>query len=354
MPLNFNAFFSAWDDYLADQAQGINVNATVEPYFKSLPFPHFQGTEKTIVGNGSSIPGTCRGCGTVQSCNLRIEGMTDLCKGQQPAPEGSIKIGDAFVQIRKDLKKHYHAPNSFQWIEDPDSNRYEKRIKNYLTHQLGFAWIKNATVFITDDEITIKGHKTITIEREDDEFAKLSLKGQRDLILNAKTTPNGEYWYINRNLIKRKVLRRLSDSKYIPESALSHNREEEDKTSLEDYTATPYLSSESDIPYWKEPEPENKLRATPEGFEVVTRKQKKDMHSKAEEKRQDKFLINHGFRIKNKLESLLKHNPDRARIMASKLSFKDWKALNDVGGLSPASGMGGTNLNEVKQGDLYE
>ncbi|MBE0522356.1 MAG: hypothetical protein IBX39_08860 [Candidatus Methanoperedenaceae archaeon] len=343
MPLNF--FFSAWDDYLADQAQGININIPVEHYFKCLPLPRFQGAEKTTAGNSSSIPGTCRGCGTVQSCNLRIEGMTDLCTGQQPAPEGSIRIGDTFVQISKDLKKHYPAPNSFRWIDDPDSNRYEKRIQNYLTHQLGFAWIKNAAITITDYEITITGAGQITIEREDDELAVLSMKGISDLILNAKTTPNGEYWYINRNLIKRKVLRRLSDSKYIPEIALSNDREEEDKTSLEDYSATPYLSYESDIPYWKEPEPENKLRATPEGFEVVTRKQKKDMRSKAEEKRQNRFLINHGFRLKDKLESLLKHNPDHARIMASKLSFKDWKALNDVGGLSPNTD---TGKNEFK------
>ena len=42
---------------------------------------------------GINIPETCRGCGTVQSCNLRTEGMTDLCTGKQPAPEGSIRIG---------------------------------------------------------------------------------------------------------------------------------------------------------------------------------------------------------------------------------------------------------------------
>lgn len=333
MPLNFNSFFSAWDDYLADQTRGIHY--PVEYYFQHLPLPHWQGVDKTIMSNGNGTPKACRGCGTVQSCNLRITDMTDLCKGQQPAPEGSINIGDTFVQIRKDLKKHYHTPNSFQWSEN-----HEKRIRNYLINQLGFAWIKNAAVNITGYEITITGHKTITIEREDDEFAKLSLKGQRDLILNAKTTPNGEYWYINRDLIKRKVLRHISDSKYIPEAALSHNREEGDKTTLEDYTATPYLSSESDIPYWKEPEPENKVKATPEGFEVVTRKQKKEMHSIAEGKRQDRFLINHGFRIKDKLESLLKHNPDRARIIASKLSFKDWQALNNIGGLSPNPGTG--------------
>ncbi|MDW7777267.1 MAG: hypothetical protein SCH39_13155 [Methanosarcinales archaeon] len=338
MPLNF--FFSAWDDYLADQAQGINVNATVEPYFKSLPLPHFQGAEKTIVGNSSSLTGTCGGCGAVQSCNLRIEGMTDLCKGQQPAPEGSIKIGDTFVQIRKDLKKHYPAPNSFRWIDDSGTRRYEKRIQNYLTHQLGFAWIKNAAITITDYEITIKGHKTITIEREDDELAVLSMKGISDLILNAKTTPNGEYWYINKHLIKRKVLTRLSDSIYVPELALSHNREEEGKTTLEDYTATPFLDAWSDIPYWKEPEEERNLKPTQYGFEVVTRKQRKRQQTERQEARQEKFLINHGFRLKDKLESLLKHNPDRARIMASKLSFKDWQALNDAGGLSPAPGTG--------------
>ena len=282
---------------------------------------------------GINIPTTCRGCGTVQSCNLRTEGMTDLCTGKQPASEGSIKIQDTFIQIRKDLKKYYPTPNSFQWIEDPDTHRHEQRIKDYLTHQLGFAWIKKAAITITDYEITITGHKTITIEREDDEFARLTTVGQRDLILNAKTTPNGEYWYINRNLIKRKVLTRLSDSIYIPEIALSHAREDEDKTTLEDYSATPFLNSESDVPFWIEKEDERNLKPTPFGFEVVTRKQRTIQQARTQETRQDKFLINHGLRLQTRLQSILATNPTQARTIASTLTFTDWQALSSVGGL---------------------
>ncbi|MBE0522579.1 MAG: hypothetical protein IBX39_09995, partial [Candidatus Methanoperedenaceae archaeon] len=258
---------------------------------------------------GINIPVTCRGCGTVQSCNLRCGGMEDLCTGKQPAPEGSIRIGDTFIQIRKDLKKHFPAPTSFQWIDDPNTRRYEQRIKDYLTNQLGFAWIKKADITVTDYEITITGHKTITIEREDDEFARLTIEGQRDLILNAKTTPNGEYWYINHDLIKRKVLRKIHDTIYIPERALSHNREDEDFVRAEDYSVTPFLDSESDAPFWIEQEEERNLKPTQYGFEVVTRKQKKAYQERRQEIRQEKFIVNHGFRLQDKLRSLLDSNP---------------------------------------------
>jgi|GEM_PF-4725440 hypothetical protein len=282
---------------------------------------------------GINIPGTCKGCGTVQSCALRIASMTDLCTGKQPAPVGSIRIGDTFLQIRKDLKKHYPAPNSFLWIEDPDTPRYEQRIKNYLLDQLGFAWIKKAAITITDYEITITGAGQITIEREDDEFAILTTVGQRDLILNAKTTPNGEYWYINRDLIKRKVLTRMSDAIYIPELALSHTREDEDPVRAEDYSATPFLNSESDIPFWIDKEDERNLKPTPYGFEVVTRKQRTIQQTKHQETRQEKFLFNHGLRIQSTLRTLLDSNPAKARTIASTLTFTDWQALSAVGGI---------------------
>lgn len=277
---------------------------------------------------GINIPENCRGCGTVQSCALRTEGMTDLCTGKQPAPVGSIRIGDTFLQIRKDLKKHYPAPNSFQWSE-----YHEQRIRNYLIDQLGFAWIKHAAITITDYEITITGAGQITIEREDDEFAILTTEGQSDLILNAKTTPNGEYWYINHDLIKRTVLTRMSDAIYIPELALSHTREDEDYVRAEDYSATPFLNSESDIPFWIEKEDERNLKPTPYGFEVVTRRQRTIQQTKHQETRQDKFLVNHGLRIQTKLRSLLDSNPAQARTIASTLTLTDWQALSSVGGI---------------------
>lgn len=85
---------------------------------------------------------------------------------------------------------------------------------------------------------------------------------------------------------------------------------------------------------WEEPEPESKLRATEAGFAVITRKEKHDAIDGAQEKRQDKFLINHGFRIKDKLEDLMLRDMDRARAFAARLSFYDWQALNDIGGLN--------------------
>lgn len=85
---------------------------------------------------------------------------------------------------------------------------------------------------------------------------------------------------------------------------------------------------------WEEPEPEGKLRATEAGFIVITRKEKNAAIDAAQAKRQDKFLINHGFRIKDRLEDLMFRNPAKAKAAAAKLTFYDWQALNYIGGLN--------------------
>lgn len=86
---------------------------------------------------------------------------------------------------------------------------------------------------------------------------------------------------------------------------------------------------------WEEPEKESNLKATPEGWEIVTRKERAERLDKAIEKRQDKFMINHGFRLKDKLEDMQFRNPAKAKAFAAKLTLDDWKALSHIGGLSP-------------------
>jgi hypothetical protein len=71
---------------------------------------------------------------------------------------------------------------------------------------------------------------------------------------------------------------------------------------------------------WEKPEKERNLKATPEGFKILTRKEKKEQLDRSIEKRQDKFMINHGFRLKDKLDDLMLRNPDKARAYAEKTS----------------------------------
>ncbi len=89
---------------------------------------------------------------------------------------------------------------------------------------------------------------------------------------------------------------------------------------------------------WEEPEPEGKLRATEAGFSVITRKEKQAAIDVAQTKRLDKFMINHGFRLKDKLEDLMLRNTDKARAFAARLTLYDWKALDYIGGLNPQKG----------------
>lgn len=151
-------------------------------------------------------------------------------------------------------------------------------------------------------------------------FTRCELKPER--IVKPKT-----------EFIKSRALSLLRDDVYIPESALKVPGIDEKPAKWEDYSATPFIDACSDIPFWEEPEEERNLRATQQGFEVVTRKQRAKRHERAEEKRLDKFMLNHGFRLKDRLESLMIHNPVRARIVASKLTFKDWQAIDLAGGL---------------------
>jgi hypothetical protein len=87
---------------------------------------------------------------------------------------------------------------------------------------------------------------------------------------------------------------------------------------------------------WEEPERESNLKATKEGWEIVTKSQKAERLGKAIEKKQDKFMINHGFRLKDKLEDMMLRDPVKAKAFAAKLTFDDWKALSYIGGLNQA------------------
>ena len=87
---------------------------------------------------------------------------------------------------------------------------------------------------------------------------------------------------------------------------------------------------------WEEPEPEGKLRATKAGFAVITKKEKNAAIDAAQEKRQDKFMINHGFRLKDKLDDLMLRDIDKARAFAARLTFTDWQAIDHIGGLNKA------------------
>ncbi len=85
---------------------------------------------------------------------------------------------------------------------------------------------------------------------------------------------------------------------------------------------------------WEEPEKESDLKATPEGWHIVTKREKAAKLDRALEKKQDKFMINHGFRLKDRLDDLLFRNPEKARAFAARLSFYDWQALSYIGGLN--------------------
>ncbi|HWQ96399.1 MAG TPA: hypothetical protein VN368_03390 [Candidatus Methylomirabilis sp.] len=80
--------------------------------------------------------------------------------------------------------------------------------------------------------------------------------------------------------------------------------------------------------------PESDLKATPEGWQIVTKKEKAARLEKSIEKKQDQFMINHGFRLKDRLDYLLFRNPEKARAFAARLSFYDWQALSYIGGLN--------------------
>ena len=87
---------------------------------------------------------------------------------------------------------------------------------------------------------------------------------------------------------------------------------------------------------WEEPEKESNLKATPEGFQILTRKDKKERLDKAIEKRQEKFMIDHGFRLKDRLDDLMFRDPARAKAFAARLTLTDWQAINKIGGLKQA------------------
>ncbi|MFA4957817.1 MAG: hypothetical protein WC556_12680 [Candidatus Methanoperedens sp.] len=91
---------------------------------------------------------------------------------------------------------------------------------------------------------------------------------------------------------------------------------------------------------WEEPENESNLKATPEGFKILTRKDKKEQLDRSIEKRQEKFMIDHGFRLKDKLDDLVFRDPARAKAFAARLTLTDWQAINKIGGLKQAGATG--------------
>jgi hypothetical protein len=87
---------------------------------------------------------------------------------------------------------------------------------------------------------------------------------------------------------------------------------------------------------WEEPEKESDLKATSEGWQILTRTEKKERLDISIEKKQDKFMINHGFRLKDKLDDLMLRDIDKARAFAARLTFTDWQAIDHIGGLNPS------------------
>ncbi len=91
---------------------------------------------------------------------------------------------------------------------------------------------------------------------------------------------------------------------------------------------------------WEEPEKESNLKATPEGFQILTRKDKKEQLDRSIEKRQEKFMIDHGFRLKDRLDDLMFRDPARAKAFAARLTLTDWQAINKIGGLKQVGAPG--------------
>lgn len=134
---------------------------------------------------------------------------------------------------------------------------------------------------------------------------------------NWKTDANGSY-------IK------YTDPRMVPEAELAVPGIDQKPAAWEDYSAAPFQDTFSDIPCWDEPE---------EGFGVITRKQRANMRAKVEEKRRGRFMMRHGLRLKDKLNDLMFRSPEKAREIAAKLTFEDWKAIDMAGGLCVNKGV---------------
>jgi hypothetical protein len=111
-----------------------------------------------------------------------------------------------------------------------------------------------------------------------------------------------------------------------------NGHDEDQPTSWEEYSATPYQSTHDHTPYWVIPN-EHNLRPTEAGFEIITRRQKKLMQHLAEQKRRQEFMIRHGFKLKDELQWLIVNDPTRAQTVASMLKLDDWIAIDQAGGL---------------------
>jgi len=66
---------------------------------------------------------------------------------------------------------------------------------------------------------------------------------------------------------------------------------------------------------------------------ITTKSEIKRRRERYEAKRRERFMENHGYRIKYKLKTLLESDPTKAKRVASRLTLEDWKALSMVGGL---------------------
>jgi len=99
-------------------------------------------------------------------------------------------------------------------------------------------------------------------------------------------------------------------------------------TRAEDYSATPVVSGEF---------PEAVQDSHPLDYlddpVVTTRSEIKRHRDMREAQRRERFLMNHGFRLRDKLMQLQKSDPAKAKRVASKLTLEDWKAVCAAGGL---------------------
>lgn len=128
---------------------------------------------------------------------------------------------------------------------------------------------------------------------------------------------------------------KFTDPRMVPEAALAVTGINQKPTAWEDYSAAPFHDAYSDITYWNEPE---------KVFGVITRKQRANMRTRIEEKRRGRFLMHHGLRLKDKLNDLMFHSPGKAKEMAARLTFKDWKAIDMAGGLCVHKGMDAVDI----------
>ncbi len=153
------------------------------------------------------------------------------------------------------------------------------------------------------------------------------------LVKPAKIRKIEKTWKPEVMFVKSAPLSLLRASEFIPESALAVPGTDEKPATWEDYSVTPFMDSYDEIALWGKPEEECNLRAAEIGYEFITKKRRKQSLMSSEARRRQRFLSNHGFRLKDELKVLMIAEPTKARKLASKLTFEDWKTIDRAGGL---------------------